>query len=98
MTDIDLHFGMRLRRRRRLLGMSQQELGRACGVRFQQIQKYESGANRLMAARLWDLAEALGVSPGYFFDGLPSRAPRPPERHVGIAAPPDAHPLVYAAE
>jgi transcriptional regulator with XRE-family HTH domain len=68
--QIDLHLGKRLRRRRRLLGLTQQQLAGACGVRFQQIQKYECGANRISAARLWQLSEALEVPVGYFFDGL----------------------------
>lgn len=69
-TDIDLHLGKRLRRRRRLLGLTQQQLAVAVGIRFQQIQKYECGANRISAARLWQLAEALEVPVSYFYDGL----------------------------
>src|SRR6476661_1412118 len=69
-NDIDLHLGKRLRRRRRLLGLTQQQLACAVGVRFQQIQKYECGANRISAARLWQLSEALEVPVGYFYDGL----------------------------
>jgi transcriptional regulator with XRE-family HTH domain len=69
-NDIDLHLGKRLRRRRRLLGLTQQQLADAVGVRFQQIQKYECGANRISAARLWKLSEALEVPVGYFYDGL----------------------------
>ena len=69
-NDIDVHLGKRLRRRRRLLGLTQQQLAGACGVRFQQIQKYECGANRISAARLWQLSEALEVPIGYFYDGL----------------------------
>ena len=69
-NDIDLHLGKRLRRRRRLLGLTQQQLAGACGVRFQQIQKYECGANRISAARLWQLSEALEVPVTYFYDGL----------------------------
>ena len=69
-NDIDLHLGKRLRRRRRLLGLTQQQLAGACGVRFQQIQKYECGANRISAARLWQLAEALESPVSYFYDGL----------------------------
>jgi transcriptional regulator with XRE-family HTH domain len=69
-NDIDLHLGKRLRRRRRLLGLTQQQLADAVGVRFQQIQKYECGANRISAARLWRLSEALEVPVGYFYDGL----------------------------
>ena len=68
--DIDFHLGKRMRRRRRLLGLTQQQLAEACGVRFQQIQKYECGANRVSAARLWRLARALEVPVGYFFEGL----------------------------
>jgi transcriptional regulator with XRE-family HTH domain len=69
-NDIDLHLGKRLRRRRRLLGLTQQQLAGSVGVRFQQIQKYECGANRISAARLWQLSEALEVPIGYFYDGI----------------------------
>lgn len=69
-TDIDLHLGRRLRRRRRLLGLTQQQLAIQVGIRFQQIQKYECGANRISAARLWQLAEALESPVSYFYDGL----------------------------
>jgi transcriptional regulator with XRE-family HTH domain len=71
MTDeIDEHLGRRLRRRRRLLGLTQQQLASACGVRFQQIQKYECAANRMSAARLWQLAQILEVPVSYFYEGL----------------------------
>src|SRR2546430_494289 len=69
-NEIDLHLGKRLRRRRRLLGLTQQQLAGAVGVRFQQIQKYECGANRISAARLWQLAKALETPINYFYDGL----------------------------
>jgi DNA-binding XRE family transcriptional regulator len=69
-SAIDVHLGRRLRRRRRLLGLTQQQLAVQVGVRFQQIQKYECGANRLGAARLWALAEALETPISYFYDGL----------------------------
>ena len=69
-ADIDLHLGRRLRRRRRLLGLTQQQLAVQVGIRFQQIQKYECGANRISAARLWQLAEALETPVAYFYDGL----------------------------
>ncbi len=68
--DIDAYLGRRLRRRRRLMGMTQQQLADSVGIRFQQIQKYECGANRISAARLWGLAEALEVPVSYFYDGL----------------------------
>lgn len=83
-SDIDLHVGKRLRRRRRLLGLTQQQLADAVGIRFQQIQKYECGANRVSAARLWELAEALNVPAQYFYDGLPSNvAHRPANDGLG---------------
>jgi transcriptional regulator with XRE-family HTH domain len=75
-NDIDLHLGKRLRRRRRLLGLTQQQLANAVGIRFQQIQKYECGANRISAARLWQLAEALQAPVSYFYDGLTESAAR----------------------
>jgi len=73
--DIDFHLGKRMRRRRRLLGLTQQQLAEACGVRFQQIQKYECGANRVSAARLWRISEALEVPVNYFFEGLTDKPP-----------------------
>jgi transcriptional regulator with XRE-family HTH domain len=75
-NDIDLHLGKRLRRRRRLLGLTQQQVAEVVGIRFQQIQKYECGANRISAARLWQLAQALEVPVSYFFDGLGDPQPR----------------------
>ena len=66
---IDLHVGQRLRQRRRLLGLTQQKLADAVFIRFQQIQKYESGANRISASRLWALANALDVPVSFFFEG-----------------------------
>lgn len=72
---IDLHVGKRLRRRRRLLGLTQQQLAESIGIRFQQIQKYECGANRVTASRLYELAVALNVPVNYFFDGLQQTAP-----------------------
>ncbi len=69
-TSIDLHVGRRLRRRRRLVGMTQQQLANLVGIRFQQIQKYECGANRITASRLFELSSALSVPVQYFYDGL----------------------------
>jgi transcriptional regulator with XRE-family HTH domain len=69
-SAIDEHLGQRLRRRRLLLGMTQIQLGAAIGVRFQQIQKYEWGTNKMSAARIWELAQALDVPVGYFYEGL----------------------------
>ncbi len=67
---IDLHVGKRLRRRRRLLGLTQQQLAESIGIRFQQIQKYECAGNRISASRLYELSTALNVPVNYFFEGL----------------------------
>lgn len=75
--DFDLQLGRRLRRRRQLLGLTQQALGDLCGLRFQQIQKYETAANRMSAAMVGRLAQALGVPAGYFYDGLEPLLSRP---------------------
>ena len=69
---IDIYLGQEIRRRRRELGMTQHQLADACGVRFQQIQKYESGANRIAASRLWKIARAMQTPLSSFFEGLPS--------------------------
>ncbi|MBW8814413.1 MAG: helix-turn-helix transcriptional regulator [Caulobacterales bacterium] len=71
MSDpVDIMVGRRLRRRRRLLGMTQQDLADVCGVSFQQVQKYECAYNRMSVAMLWKLACALRVDVAYFFEGL----------------------------
>src|SRR4051812_40695265 len=74
-NDIDVHLGRRLRRRRRMLGLTQQQLAGSVGVRFQQIQKYECGANRISAARLWQLSKLLEVPVSYFYYGLAEANP-----------------------
>ena len=66
---LNQHIGKRLRARRRLLQLSQTDLGEMTGVRFRQIHKYESGENRTSAAMLWRLACALGVEVQYFYEG-----------------------------
>jgi len=70
-SPIDAHVGSRVRLRRTLLGMSQEKLGEALGLTFQQVQKYERGVNRIGASRLFDLARVLDVPIGFFFDDLP---------------------------
>lgn len=70
-NPIDIHVGMRVRLRRTLLGMSQEKLGERIGLTFQQIQKYERGANRVGASRLYDLSRVLEVPVGFFFDDMP---------------------------
>ncbi|WP_416066906.1 helix-turn-helix domain-containing protein [Rhizobium sp. ZK1] len=72
---IDTYVGMRMRRRRQLLGMSQERLAEQIGVTFQQVQKYEKGINRIGASRLQKIAEALRTSPAFFFEQDDSEAP-----------------------
>ena len=67
---VDVHVGKRVRHRRWMVGMTQQQLATKVGIKFQQIQKYETGMNRVSASRLWDISEALEVSVSYFFEGL----------------------------
>ncbi len=69
-NPIDVHVGSRVRLRRKLLGMTQEKLGEAIGVTFQQIQKYEGGSNRIGASRLFDLARVLDVPVEFFFDDM----------------------------
>lgn len=67
---VDVHVGKRVRHRRWLVGMTQQQLAERVGIKFQQIQKYETGANRISASRLWDIADALEVPVSFFFEGI----------------------------
>jgi transcriptional regulator with XRE-family HTH domain len=67
---VDVHVGKRIRHQRWLLGMTQQQLAESVGIKFQQIQKYETGMNRVSASRLWDIAAALEVQVGFFFEGI----------------------------
>lgn len=67
---VDVHVGKRVRHRRWMVGMTQQQLGDIVGIKFQQIQKYETGMNRVSASRLWDIAQALDVSISFFFEGF----------------------------
>jgi len=71
---VDVHVGKRVRHRRWMVGMTQQQLGDIVGIKFQQIQKYETGMNRISASRLWDIAQALGVSISFFFEGFEDEA------------------------
>jgi transcriptional regulator with XRE-family HTH domain len=73
-NPIDVHVGARVRLRRMLLGMSQDKLGDALGLTFQQVQKYEKGVNRIGASRIYDLARTLAVPIDYFFEGFDERA------------------------
>ena len=67
---IDQHVGSRVRLRRMLIGMSQEQLGEQLSLTFQQVQKYEKGANRISASKLWQIAKILGVSVQFFYDGF----------------------------
>ena len=67
---VDVHVGKRVRHRRWMVGMTQQQLAGKVGIKFQQIQKYETGMNRISASRLWDIAEALSVPINFFFEGI----------------------------
>ena len=67
---VDVHVGKRVRHRRWMLGVTQQQLAEKVGIKFQQIQKYETGMNRISASRLWDISDALGVPISFFFEGL----------------------------
>lgn len=67
---VDSHVGQKIRQRRWMVGMTQQQLAEAVGIKFQQIQKYETGMNRVSASRLWDISRALGVTASFFFEGL----------------------------
>lgn len=67
---VDVHVGKRIRHRRWMVGMTQQQLAERVGIKFQQIQKYETGMNRVSASRLWDISEALAVPISFFFEGL----------------------------
>lgn len=74
-TSVDTHVGQRLQLRRTMMGMSQKDLARVCGVTFQQIQKYECAGNRISASRLFDLSQALQTPVSFFFSGIPGNIP-----------------------
>ncbi|MCK6442319.1 helix-turn-helix domain-containing protein [Elstera cyanobacteriorum] len=83
-NPIDIHVGSRVKLRRTLLGMSQDKLGEAIGLTFQQVQKYERGANRIGASRLFELSKVLDVPVSFFFDDMPAATSGGPV--PGIAA------------
>ena len=100
---MDAHVGSRVRLRRSLLGMSQEELGGLMGVTFQQVQKYERGANRIGASRLYELSQILDVPVSFLFDDVPdgmARLPahRPVDGHgIALGTPPgSSDPLIDA--
>ena len=79
---VDAHVGARIKLRRSLLGMSQVKLGQAIGLTFQQVQKYERGANRIGASRLYELSQVLDVPVAYFYEEM-NGAGKPPPRADG---------------
>nr|WP_294916007.1 helix-turn-helix domain-containing protein [uncultured Neokomagataea sp.] len=94
----DVHIGNRIRLRRTLMGLSQESLGEALGVTFQQVQKYERGANRVSASRLFELAQALDVPVGFFYDGQPQAEVQKEQLTTPelFASPPVTAPLGFA--
>lgn len=84
---VDAHVGARLRQRRTLLGMSQEKLGDAIGLTFQQVQKYERGTNRVSASRLYDLSKVLETDMNYFFDEMPEEVAAAAGRRLQGGAP-----------
>ena len=75
-NPIDRHVGLRIRMRRKELGVSQEKLAESIGLTFQQVQKYERAANRVSASKLWEMARALNTSVAYFYEGLGDHAAR----------------------
>ncbi len=90
-NPVDIHVGSRVRLRRTLLGLSQEKLGEAVGLTFQQIQKYERGANRIGASRLFEFSRILDVPVSFFFDDMAERAKvGESQESVGLADQPQA--------
>src|SRR5271163_3010052 len=85
-NPIDKHVGSRVRMRRMMLGMSQEKLGNALGLTFQQVQKYEKGTNRIGASRLQQIAHIVQVPVAFFFEGAPTVGNSP--RHDGMSEAP----------
>ncbi len=92
---VDRHVAQRVQLRRVMLGMTQSDLAKRCGISFQQIQKYETAGNRIPASRLFDISQALETSVAFFFSGLPGNFP--PEtksnRSMRVCEPSDNDPL-----
>lgn len=88
-NPVDMHVGTRIRLRRTLMGLSQEKLGELVGLTFQQIQKYEKGANRVGASRLYQFAKVLDVPPSFFFDDMPDEVSGGP---ISALSEPEAEP------
>lgn len=82
---VDIHVGRRIRLRRTLLGMSQDQLSAALNITFQQVQKYERGTNRVSASRLWDISQILDVDIDYFFEEMSAETQAKSPRRVSTS-------------
>lgn len=91
---VDVHVGKRIRHRRWTIGMTQQQLAEAVGIKFQQIQKYETGMNRVSASRLWEISRAMEVPVAFFFEGIGEDGPTGAE--IDLLADKEALQLVRA--
>ncbi len=80
---VDEHVGERIRERRTMMGLTQENLASALNISYQQVQKYETGANRVSAGRLYEIARRLDVDMSYFFDGLEPTSSASPMEHGG---------------
>jgi transcriptional regulator with XRE-family HTH domain len=95
---VDRHVGHRVRIRRLLVGVSQEKLGDALGVTFQQVQKYEKGTNRISASRLQQIAEMLGVSIGFFYEGAPRQDGSVDDRPASDTIREEGHALFWTSQ
>ncbi len=86
-NPVDVHVGSRVRLRRTLLGLSQEKLGEALGLTFQQVQKYEGGTNRIGSSRLWDLSRVLECSMSFFFEEMDVATAGASPRHLSVETP-----------
>ncbi len=94
---VDVHVGQRMYQRRWMMGMTQQQLGDLIGVKFERIQKYETGANHVSARRMWDVAAAMEVPMSYFFEGIEGQAPDTGEARGDVLTDKEAPALVRGA-
>ena len=93
---VDVHVGQRVRQRRCLAGMTQQQIAERVGIKSQQLQKYETGTNRISASRMWDIAAVMEVPVSFFFEGLEGQARDTGEARADILTDKEAVDLVRA--
>ncbi len=94
--SVDVHVGQRVRQRRWMADLTQQQLGDQVGIKFQQIQKYETGTNRISASRMWDIAAAMEVPVSFFFEGIHGQTPDTGGARGDILTDKESHELVRA--